>query len=118
LPSTGRPVGVARAKATVTVASATGASPEAVRAALPVASYKDCYQRALAQAKEPLEGHAELKAAFLPSGFFSGAQGFANTELAKVGQCCVEATLSSPRAIQNVSAAGGTADITIVFALE
>jgi serine/threonine-protein kinase len=110
-------LGAAHGNAVVRVASVTGATADAVQAALPLGSFKDCYQKELRQGRR-VEGHADLKIAFVSTGFFTSAQGFASPELSKVGQCCAEATLHTPRAVQNPDAKGGTADVTIVYSLQ
>jgi len=104
--------------AAVRVANVTGASEEAVKAALPLGSYRACYQDELRRTKKRIEGHADLKVAFKSSGSFSTAQGLAPPDLSKVGQCCADATARTPKAVQNVDPNGGTAEITIVYSIE
>jgi serine/threonine-protein kinase len=104
--------------ATVRVANVTGATNDAVKAALPLGSYKACYQDELRRTKKRIEGHADLKVAFKSSGSFSTAQGLAPPDLSKVGQCCADATARTPKAVQNVDPNGGTAEITIVYSIE
>ena len=79
-----------QASASVRVTNVTGSTDDAVKAALPLGSYKDCYRNELRRTKRRLAGHADLKVAFMSSGSFSSATGLASPELSKVGQCCAE----------------------------
>ena len=90
------PVPWSQGRASVRVVQVAGSTETALKTALPVGRYQDCYQRELKRTKKHLEGHADLKIAFLPSGSIISAQGLATQELSKVGQCCAAATLHAP----------------------
>ena len=112
------PVQWSQGRASVRVMQVAGSTEAALKTALPVGRYQDCYQRELKRTKKHLEGHADLKLAFVPSGAITSAQGVASQELSKVGQCCAEATLHAPRGVQGVDAKGGTAEVTIEYTIE
>jgi serine/threonine-protein kinase len=107
------------AGATVQVMKATGASVQAVKAALPSWNYTTCYQDGLRKAKKRVEGRTVLQLTFASSGFFTKVNGATSTaELTGVANCVFQATLSSGSLVQNADPAGGTAEVVVTYTPE
>ena len=109
----------ATAGASVQVTKATGATVQAVRAALPAWNYTACYQDGLKHAKKRIEGRTLLQLSFASSGFFTQVNGTTSTaELSGVASCIFKTTMSDSSLVQNADALGGTAEVVVTYTPE
>jgi serine/threonine protein kinase len=105
---------LATASANPSVVRADGASPQNVRVALPGAIFTQCYRDALKRGDRRLEGKMSVHVQISGEGHVTTALVSAPESLAQgVGQCITQAFDRLP--IAGVAAAGGAADIQIVF---
>ena len=106
----------ATASAALRVTKATGASPADVRAALPSWRYTSCYRDALRKANKRLEGKVVLQLTIDASGSFTRMNAVGpESLLSSVGACLQDATGANAAPLKEVSPAGATAEVELLF---